>query len=449
MHNASSIKDPPVPRRLPWNVKLLGWTSLLNDVASEMIVPLLPKFLIDVLGGSIFQLGIIEGTADSFSSLMKLWSGARSDRGGRRKGFVVFGYALAGLVRPVIGLIIAPWQLFAVRLADRTGKGIRTSPRDALIADSTAPVIRGRAFGFHRGMDHLGAAIGPLLAAALLWLWAGAPNESVETVLRCIFLLTLVPGVLVIALLVFGLREPDVKTRPAVAPDDATTGRGSMGFTLRPFDRRFRLYLLALVVFTLGNSSDMFLLVQASKLDVATWLLPILWCGFHVIKSGGNMLAGRLVDRVGPRPMILLGWLLYAVVYLAFALATAAWQVWVLFVAYALYYAMTEPAEKTLVANLVRPEHRGLAYGWYNCTVGIATLPASVVFGELYQTFGPLAAFGSGAGLALLAAVLLAAIRSESTSAKSDAASPTDTGTCGVALHRDATDGVESTGGRT
>ena len=399
MDAAPTINNRPAPRRLPKNVKLLGWASLLNDVASEMIFPLLPQFLISVLGGNRFYLGIIEGAADSASSLVKLWSGRQSDRGGGRKRLVVFGYALAAIARPLTGILAFPWQLFGVRVADRIGKGIRTSPRDALIADSTEPDIRGRAFGFHRGMDHLGAAVGPLLAAAFLYFWSDG--------LREMFLLTLVPGVAVVALLVFGLCEPNIKPRPVVAPRDVTTGRGFMGFTLRPFDRRFRLYLLALVVFTLGNSSDAFLLVRAGELGVATWLLPILWCMFHIVKSAGNIFGGRAVDRWGPRPMILIGWLYYACVYLAFALATAEWQVWALFVAYAIFYAVTEPAEKTLVANLVGPENRGLAYGWFNCAVGIATLPASLAFGALYQTCGPLAAFGSGAGLALVAAILL------------------------------------------
>lgn len=395
MNLASPDNEPAAPQRLPRNVKLLGWASLLNDVASEMIFPLLPQFLITVLGGNRFQLGVIEGAADSVSSLVKLWSGGRSDLGNRRKPFVVFGYALAAIARPLCGVLWLPWQLFGVRIADRIGKGIRTSPRDALIADSTEPAIRGRAFGFHRAMDHLGAAIGPLLAAAFLFFWPNAMQQM--------FLWTLVPGVLVVALLVFGLREsakPKTETPQEEKPH--------FTWTLRPFDRRFRLYLLSLVIFTLGNSSDAFLLVRASELHVATWLLPILWCVFHVAKSEGNLLGGRLVDRTGPRPMILAGWFYYAVVYLAFALATAAWQVWVLFLAYALFYAITEPAEKTLVANLVGPENRGLAYGWFNCAVGIATLPASLIFGALYQTYGPLAAFGSGAGLALLAAALLA-----------------------------------------
>jgi MFS family permease len=299
-------------------------------------------------------------------------------------------------------------------MADRIGKGIRTPPRDALIADSTRPEIRGRAFGFHRGMDHLGAAIGPLLAAAFLWFWPGAMRE--------LFLLTIVPGVLVVVLLLFGLREKrseEKGTEVVFGSGDRKTANGSAKttsvpvrtWTLRPFDRTFRLYLIALIVFTLGNSSDLFLLTRASELGVATWLLPILWCMFGLVKSGGNMFAGRVVDRVGPRPMILLGWLFYAGIYLAFGLATAAWHVWVLFVAYAIFYAMTEPAEKTLVANLVGPEHRGLAYGWYNCAIGIATLPASVMFGVLYESFGKngaIVAFGSGAGLALAAAILLA-----------------------------------------
>ena len=223
------------------------------------------------------------------------------------------------------------------------------------------------------------------------------------------FLLTLVPGVLVVALLIFGLREAkrepqDVAPRPS---EEAING-GNLWTRSTTFDRRFRLYLLALVVFTLGNSSDAFLLVRAGELGVATWLLPILWCVFHVVKSAGNMLGGRAVDRLGPRPLILGGWLYYAGIYLAFALATTAWQMWALFIAYAIFYAVTEPAEKTLVADLVGEDSRGLAYGWYHCALGIATLPASLIFGALYQVYGPLVAFGSGAGLALLAAMLLA-----------------------------------------
>jgi MFS family permease len=372
---------------------VLGGASLLNDIASEMIFPLLPNFLLTVLLGNRFYLGVIEGAADSAASLLKLWSGGRSDQAGRRKGYVLFGYSLAALTRPLIGVIVAPWQLLALRVGDRIGKGVRTSPRDALIADSTDPSIRGRAFGFHRAMDHLGAAVGPLLAVGFLQLW---PDH-----LRTLFLVTLLPGLLVLALLAFGLRE----TPPAGPPKER------LHLTLKPFDRNFRRYLFALVVFTLGNSSDAFLLVRAGELGVPTALLPLLWCAAHVVKSSSNLWLGRAVDRLGPRPLLSLGWLLYAGVYVAFALATTAWQAWACFLAYALFYGLTEPAEKTLVAQLAGGERKGLAYGWYNFAIGIATLPASLIFGALYEVYGALAAFGWGAGLALAAVILMSEVK--------------------------------------
>ncbi|MHB1559596.1 MAG: MFS transporter [Isosphaeraceae bacterium] len=386
---ATTTTPPPLPR----NVKLLGLASLLNDIASETIYPLLPQFLIAILGGNKVQLGLIEGVAESTASLLKLWSGGRSDRAGRRKGFVVAGYALATFARPLIGLATAPWQLFAARTADRVGKGVRTSPRDALIADSTEPGMRGRAFGFHRAMDHLGAAIGPLLASAFLLAWPGQ--------LRTLFLLTVLPGLVVLPMLIFGLRET-----AAIDPP-----KEKLRLTLAPFGRDFRMLLLALVVFTLGNASDAFLLVRAGELGVPVVLLPILWCIFHVAKSAGSLLAGRAVDRLGPRPLILVGWGVYALIYLAFALATAAWQMWALFLGYSLFYALTEPAEKAMIADLVGGERKGLAFGWYNFAIGIAALPSSLIFGVLYQAFGPLVAFGWGSALALIAALMLAGIR--------------------------------------
>jgi MFS family permease len=388
--------NAPALPSLPRNIKVLGLASLLNDIASEMIFPLLPHFLLTVLHGDRFKLGAIEGAADSIASLLKLWFGGLSDRAGRRKGYVLFGYSLTTFARPLIGVIVAPWQLLALRLGDRFGKGVRTSPRDALIADSTDPSIRGRAFGFHRAMDHLGAAIGPLLASAFLFLW---PDQY-----RPLFLVTVLPGILVVALLIFGLRE--------APPTKPPTER--LHLTLRPFDGNFRLYLLALVVFTLGNSSDAFLLVRAGELGVPTVALPLLWSAFHVVKSSSNLLLGRAVDRFGPRRFIFLGWFMYAGIYLAFAVATAAWEVWILFLSYALFYGLTEPAEKTLVAELVGSERRGLAYGWYNFAIGIATLPASLIFGALYQAFGPygaLAAFGWGAALAFVAVILLMGVK--------------------------------------
>jgi len=378
---------------LPRNVRILGLTSLLNDTASEMIFPLLPTFLLSVLGGNRFYLGVIEGAADTTASLLKLWSGGRSDQLGRRKAFVVFGYFVATLSRPFIGLTTAPWQLLVLRFGDRVGKGVRTAPRDALIADSTPSELRGRAFGFHRAMDHLGAALGPLIATLFLALWPGE--------LRTLFLLSVVPGVLVVLLIVFRLHEPATESPP----------KERLRLSLTPFDRNFRRYLLALVVFTLGNSSDAFLLVRAGELGVPTAQLPLLWCVFHIVKSTGNLYLGRAVDRSDPRRFILFGWLVYALVYVAFGYAAAAWHAWALFLCYALFYGLTEPAEKALVANLVASERKGLAFGWFNFAIGAATLPSSLMFGAIYQAFGPAAAFGMGALLAGAAAVLLVGVR--------------------------------------
>ena len=382
------------PSPLPSNVRVLGWVSFFNDISSEMIFPLLPQFLLTVLGGNRFWLGIIEGVVDFASSILKLWSGAWSDRVGSRKGLVLVGYSLATVTRPLIGIITAPWQLLAIRLADRIGKGTRNPPRDALIADSVAPEIRGRAFGFNRAMDHLGAAVGPVLAAVFLWFCPGQ--------YRTLFLLAVIPGLVVLLLLFFGLRE---------SPRKAAAAAPKMIWTLQPFGKNFRLYLVALVVFTLGNSSDAFLLVRAGELGVAPALLPILWCVFHVLKSGGNAVAGRLVDKFGSRPMILGGWAVYGAIYLGFAMASLPWHVWLLFAGYAFFYALTEPAEKTLVANLVGPDQRGLAYGWFNAAIGIGALPASLLFGWLYQTWGALAAFGFGAAMAMLAGLMLLGVR--------------------------------------
>jgi MFS family permease len=335
-------------------------------------------------------LGIIEGFADSVASLLKLWSGARSDQTGRRKDPVVIGYTMATISRTLLAFVFAPWQLFAARILDRIGKGIRTAPRDAMIAESTPAAMRGRAFGFHRAMDHLGAAIGPLLATFFLLTW---PEQ-----LRTLFLLTLLPGIAVVILLAVGLRDKPIA---AVAP------KQPLSLNIAPLNRRFRLYLFALVVFTLGNSSDAFLLVRAGELGVATAMLPLLWAAFHIVKSVGNLLAGAAADRFGPRRLILGGWAIYAAIYIAFALIDSAWQVWVVFMLYGLFYALTEPAEKKLVTELVGDSNQGLAFGWFNFAIGIASLPSSILFGWLYQQHGALVAFGFGAILAALAALIL------------------------------------------
>ena len=378
------------PASLPVTVRVLGWASLLNDCASEMVYALLPHFLMQFLAGNRFLLGLIEGCADATASLLKIWMGRVADRGGSRKAFIVLGYSVPALVRPLIGLATLPWHLFAVRITDRLGKGIRTPPRDAMIADTTAAELRGRAFGFHRGMDNLGAAVGPLIAALFLAAW---PDH-----LRSLFLLTLLPGLLVVALLAF--RLPDARGPRVVPVLEAGQDRlsGSSGFIR---------YMVALLIFTLGNSSDAFLLVRAGEVGVPVAHLPLLWCACHVAKSGGNFLVGRWIDRLGARRLLPLAWCGFALVYAGFALANATWHAWALFLAYGLVMGLVEPAERTLVGHLVTHGRRGMGYAWYSFTSGIAALPASLVCGLLYQWSGPMAAFSYGSCLALVAVLIL------------------------------------------
>ena len=394
---APAARDTSAPdasqTKLPRNVRLLGLASLINDIAGEMIFPLVPTFLITEVGGGTASLGAVEGVADTVASVVKLWSGGLSDRAGKRKIFVVLGYALAAVSRPLVSLANAPWHVLLVRSGDRFGKGIRSAPRDAMIAESAAVNARGRAFGFTRAMDHLGAAIGPLLAFAFLWMWPGN--------YRALFALTAIPGLVVVLTVWFGLRERPLTTHAAK----------DLPRTLGPLNRNFRWYLAALVIFTLGNSSDSFLLVRVGELGVAAELLPLLWCAFHIVKSAGSILAGRAVDRVGARPLIYVGWIVYALVYLAFAQATNAWQGWAFFLVYGVFYALTEPAERTFVLSLVGERQKGLAYGWFNLAVGIVALPANLAFGLIYQWYGGAAAFGWSAALAAVAVALLSVVR--------------------------------------
>lgn len=390
----------PAPTRLPWNVKVLGVASLLNDIASEMLFPLLPLFVSQVLNAGKMSLGAVEGVADALGALLRLWSGSWSDRLGRRKGFVVAGYFLAGVARPLVSLATAPWHVVAARTVDRLGKGLRSSARDALLVDSTPPEIRGWAFGFHRAMDHVGAAIGPLLAALLLW--------KVEVDLRTVFAWSIVPGVAVALFVWLGLREP-----PSV-----TQAGKKFRWTLAPLGPKFRWYLAAVACFALGNSSDVLLLARVRELGLpgdghfsGEWLVPLLWSAFHVLKSIGNAWGGKAADRFGPWPMLVGGWLIYAVVNAGFGFATTLPQAVALFAAYAAFYALAEPAEKALVARLAPAEHKGLAYGWFHFTNGIIALPANLLCGYLYDTLGPAAAFGFGGAMALVAVGLLAVQR--------------------------------------
>ncbi|MCC6749879.1 MAG: MFS transporter [Deltaproteobacteria bacterium] len=375
------------------NVVTLGTASLCTDVASEMVMPLLPTFLQRELGGGPAVLGRIEGTADAVSSVLKLFAGRWADRLGRNVPLIVAGYLIASAARPLVALARVPWHVLAVRVVDRVGKGIRTSPRDALIAASVPAAQRGRAFGFHRAMDHTGAVIGPLVAAVLLSLWSAD--------LRRIFGWAALPGGLAVLVLLFGARE---------APAPKASG-GSAGTADEPLDdppdglALVRL-LVPIGLFGLGKASDVFLLVKASATRAPLLELPLLWMVFHLVKATVSVPGGQLADRIGARGTIVLGWLVHATVFVAFAFAEAQWMIWTLFVVYGVHHGLTEGAEKALVASLARTR-RGTAFGWYHLTVGLIALPASALFGQLWDGFGPRVAFLASAGLAAAAVLAL------------------------------------------
>ncbi len=386
------------------NVLALAAVSFLTDASSEIIAPLLPLFLVGTLGATVSMVGVIEGSAEAVASLLKLASGWWSDRVSRRKPLIVAGYTIASLVRPLVAIAQSATQVLAIRLVDRVGKGIRGAPRDALLAASTPPEFRGRAFGFHRAADHAGAVVGPLIALACLQ-WLGMP-------VRHVFWVAAIPGALAVLVAIAFVREqhdPAVTPagRPAVTPTNART---SPAIPASALPRSFWITMLPILVFTLGNSTDAFLLLRASQLGVPTALIPLVWVLLHLVKSASSTPAGALSDRVGRRPLIVAGWGLYAAVYAGFSRATDPWHAWALFGVYGVVFGLTEGTEKALVADLVPAARRGTAFGWYQATVGVAALPASIVFGVVWDRYGSPAAFGMGAVLAVVAAVIMSLV---------------------------------------
>lgn len=381
-------------KRLPRTVVALGVVSLLTDASSEMIVPLLPAFLVS-LGASGAFVGAVNGVADTASSLMKLASGGWADRAARKKPLVLLGYGLASIVRPLVAIAQAPWHVLAIRFTDRLGKGVRTAPRDALIAQATPADRRGAAFGFHRAMDHTGALIGPLFAYVLLrWL----PP-------RTIFALAAIPAAVSLVALALFVREEAAPARVAPAA-------GAARPRLPP---RLLAILAVIVLFTMGNSTDFFLLLRAQDVGIDATLAPILWSLLHLSKAALSTPLGALSDRVGRRRLLFFGWGVYALVYLGFSFASAPWHVWALFAAYGVFFAATEGVEKALIADLAPAELRGRAFGLYHFLVGACALPASVGFGVVWDQVSHGAAFACGAALAGAAAIGLALIRPRTT----------------------------------
>ena len=376
-------------------VVALGWVSFLTDVSAEMIYPLLPSFLTKSLGAGPAALGLIEGVAETTASLAKVGSGVWSDRIRRRKPLVVAGYVIAAIARPLVGFARIWGQVLAIRFADRVGKGIRTSPRDALVADLVPPERRARAFGLQRAMDNAGALVGPLVAAALLKL---ALDQ------RTVFLLAAIPGFA--AVLVLVLAVPDVRRRPGTAAPTAGPAQSSPG----PLPRSFWRVIAVFALFTLGNSTDAFLLLRAEESGVPLWQLPLLWSFFHGVKAATGVPGGALADRAGRVPAIALGWLVYAAAYAGFAFVSGPAGVWALFALYALFFGLTEGSERAFVADLVGERLRGRAYGYFHAAIGIAALPASVLFGLLWKEFGARVAFSAGAAVALVSTAALWAV---------------------------------------
>ncbi len=377
------------PSKLPAVVWALGLASFLTDLSSEMIYPLLPVFLAGTLGAGAVALGIIEGVAETTASVLKIVSGHWADRVTRRKPIVLAGYTLSSLARPLIGLA-GVWPVdMALLFTDRVGKGVRTSPRDALIADAVPAERRGEAFGIQRSLDHAGAVCGPLVAAGLM--------TFLGLTLRSVFLLAAVPAAACIVALVVGIHE----TPRAVPPKTDGDKKES---AVSPEYRRF---LIALALFALGNSTDAFLLLRLSNAGVAAALVAVLWSAHHVVKMTAAYYGGSLSDRVGRKTLVMAGWGVYALSYLGFALVDHALPLIVIFLVYGLYQGLCEPSEKAWAVDLVPASVRGAALGWYNGVTGLAALPASIVFGLVWQSFGAPAAFMLGCVLAGLAALLL------------------------------------------
>lgn len=376
-------------KKLDKNVYTLGLVSLFTDISSQMIYPLLPVFLFSVLGVGTVFIGLLEGIAESIASILKVFSGWYSDKLKKRKPIILLGYSLSTIGKPFLYLATAGWHVLAVRFVDRVGKGIRTSPRDALVANSSSPEERGRAFGIQRAMDRMGAFLGPLVAFAILPLL----NNN----LRLLFLLALFPALIAVFIIIFFLKE-----KPHVSDSSKT----AKPFSLRHLGKDFKMFVFVVAVFTLGNSSDAFLILRAKDLGIKTLFIPILWLMYNFVCSLSSIPLGHLSDKIGRRKTTLLGFCVYGVVYLGFAFSNSVSHIWVFMGLYGIYYGLSEGVLRAYVADLVEDQSvLATAYGVYHTVVGLCMFPASLIMGVLWQAFSPTVAFIFGAILALISAV--------------------------------------------
>ncbi len=390
---------------LPRGVWLFGWISLATDAATEAIYPLLPFFLTQVLGAGAVSLGLVEGVAEAANSVLKILSGLAADRAKSKRPIVLAGYSLSSAVRPLIALAQSWTHVFAVRLFDRVGKGLRGAPRDAMLAGWATPTTRGKIYGFHRAMDHTGAIVGPTLATIFLFFYPGD--------YRTLFALTIIPGAIAVALIFFVKEAEDAAVEhvgssfSSGARSDVRLDPDSVG---APLPRTLNRFFVVLSIFMLGNSTDAFLLLRLTDAAGGVSVVPLLWAAHHVVKAGVSIVGGSWSDRIGRRAVITLGWIIYAAVYAGFAFSSSLGALIVWFMIYGVYFGFAEGAEKALVADLAPASRRGFAFGVYTAVQGIGALTASVVFGLIWTAVGPAAAFGTGAALALVATALFFAV---------------------------------------
>ena len=371
------------------NIFLAGVVSFFMDFSSEMVYPLVPLFLSSVLGVPKSVIGLIEGIAESTASLLKVFSGWLSDRLGHRKWLMALGYGISTLSRPLIATAPNWGQVLGSRFMDRFGKGIRNAPRDALIAESCEEQRLGRSFGFHRGLDTLGAVVGPAAAFGLLAFFSGQ--------YRLVFWLSMIPGLLAVLTIIIFIRE--TRAGPLDQAEKPRLGWSS-------FSGAYKFFIVVVTLFSFGNSSDVFLILRAQNLGMSVAVIPLVYLAFNVVYGLGALPAGLLSDRIGPKPIILLGFVLFGFIYLGFSQAGRPSHIWPLFILYGIFMALTEGVQKAYLATIIPRDFKATGFGLYNTLVGLAVLPASVIGGLLWDRLGPSATFLFGTATSWLAAIL-------------------------------------------